>query len=65
VQQSACESLQCHLRNSTRTRNRAARESAGWKSHAKHTDEQLNLEDLRRATKVKARTLADPLALIA
>jgi hypothetical protein len=53
------------LRNSTRTRNRAARESAGWKSHAKHTDEQLNLEDLRRATKVIARTPMDQLALIA
>jgi len=28
-------------------------------SHAKRNDERINLEDLRRATKVIARTLAD------
>lgn len=32
------------------------------KSHAKHTDERRNLEDLRSATKVIARTLANLLA---
>ena len=31
-------------------------------SHAKRADERLDLEDLRRATKVMARTLSDLLA---
>jgi hypothetical protein len=31
-------------------------------SHAKRSDERLQLEDLRRATKVIARTLSDVLA---
>ena len=33
-----------------------------FESHAKRNDERLDLEDLRRATKVIARTLSDLLA---